>query len=50
VRPDLPVPLVPRISDFVAADSAKAAGITAFVLKPPSKIEIARTIREVLDE
>jgi hypothetical protein len=36
-------------SHQVDADAAEKAGIKAFVMKPLTKNEIARTIREVLD-
>ncbi len=35
---------------LVDADAAKVAGIRAFVMKPLTKGEIAKTIRKVLDE
>jgi YesN/AraC family two-component response regulator len=37
-------------SHLVNADTAKAAGIRAFAVKPLTKKEIARTIRQVLGE
>ncbi|MGD0229026.1 MAG: GAF domain-containing protein [Syntrophorhabdales bacterium] len=50
LRPDMPVILCTGFSHLVNADQAKAAGISAFVMKPLTKREIARTIREVLGE
>jgi PAS domain S-box-containing protein len=50
VRPDIPVILCTGYSHMVDADAARAAGIRAFVMKPLTKGEIARTIRKVLDE
>lgn len=32
------------------AEKAKAIGIRAIAMKPPTKMEIAKTIRQVLDE
>jgi len=49
IRRDLPVILVTGYSDLVDAEKAKTAGIRAFVMKPLTKGEIARTIRQVLD-
>ena len=50
IRPELPVILCTGFSHLVDADSAKAVGIRAFVMKPLTKGEIARTVRKVLDE
>ncbi|MGA2109551.1 MAG: response regulator, partial [Syntrophorhabdales bacterium] len=50
IRPDMPVILCTGFSHTASEDSAKAAGIKAFVLKPLTKREIARTVRRVLDE
>jgi hypothetical protein len=36
-------------SHMVDADSARAAGIKAFAMKPLTKREIAKTVRQVLD-
>jgi PAS domain S-box-containing protein len=50
LRPDMPVILCTGFSHIVDEGSARAAGIKAFVMKPLTKKEIARTIRKVLDE
>jgi PAS domain S-box-containing protein len=50
IRPDMPVILCTGYSQLVDADKAREAGIKAFVMKPLTKREIARTIREALDE
>jgi DNA-binding NarL/FixJ family response regulator len=50
IRSDVPVILCTGFSHLVDADAAKAAGIRAFAMKPLTKGEIARTIRNVLDE
>jgi len=50
LRPEMPIIMCTGFSDLVDADSAQAAGIKAFALKPLTKKEIARTIRKVLDE
>ena len=49
VRADIPIIMCTGFSHVIDADSAKAAGIREFVMKPLTKREIARTIRQVLD-
>jgi len=49
VRPDIPIVLCTGFSELVNAESSKAFGIRAFLMKPFSVQEIARTIRSVLD-
>ena len=48
-RPDIPVILCTGFSHLVDADSAKAAGINGFVMKPLTKREIALAVRKALD-
>jgi CheY-like chemotaxis protein len=48
LRPDMPVILCTGFSHSVDAESAEGAGIAAFVMKPLTKKELARTIRRVL--
>ena len=48
-RPDIPVILCTGFSHLVDADSAKAAGINGFVMKPLTKREIALAVRNALD-
>jgi signal transduction histidine kinase len=50
IRPDIPILMCTGFSQLVDADSARAAGIKAFAMKPLTKREIALTIRKVLDE
>ncbi len=50
LRPDMPIIMCTGFSHAVDADKARAAGIRAFVMKPLTKKEIARTARKVLDE
>jgi PAS domain S-box-containing protein len=50
LRPGMPIILCTGFSNLVDANTARAAGIKAFVMKPLTKKEIARTIRQVLDE
>ncbi|OPY77928.1 MAG: Blue-light-activated protein [Syntrophorhabdus sp. PtaU1.Bin153] len=49
VKPDIPIVLCTGFSELVNAESSKAFGIKAFLMKPFSVQEIARTIRRVLD-
>jgi len=48
IRPDLPVIMCTGHSYLIDAEKAKAMGVKAFVAKPLTKGEIARTIRQVL--
>jgi two-component system CheB/CheR fusion protein len=50
IRPNMPIIMCTGFSHLVDADKALAAGIKAFAMKPLTKREIARTIRNVLDE
>ncbi len=50
IRPDMPVILATGFSHLVDADSARAAGIKGFAMKPLTKAEIASIVRQVLDE
>lgn len=49
IRPGLPVILCTGFSHTVTEESARAAGIKGFVMKPLTKKELARTVRKVLD-
>lgn len=49
IRPDMPIILCTGFSEKVNEDSAKAMGISAFVLKPIVMRDIAQTIRQILD-
>ncbi len=48
IRSDIPIILATGFSQRVDAESAKAAGIRALVMKPLTRSEIAHAIREVL--
>ncbi len=50
VRPDIPIILASGFSHDANADKAREAGIKAFVTKPLTKKEIARTVRKLLDQ
>ena len=49
IRPDLPIIMCTGFSHLVNAETARAAGIRAFAMKPLTKKEIAGIIRKVLD-
>jgi PAS domain S-box-containing protein len=48
VGPDMPIIMCTGFSNLVDADTAKTVGIRAFAMKPLTKREIAKTIRQVL--
>ena len=48
IRPDMPIILCTGFSHLVDAESAKAAGIRGYLMKPLTNREIAKTIRNVL--
>jgi DNA-binding NtrC family response regulator len=51
LRPDMPIIMCTGFSQLVDADKARAAaGIKAFAMKPLTKEELVKTIRNVLDE
>ena len=50
IRPDIPIILCTGYSERITEEEAKDMGIKAFVMKPLSLKDIARTIRNVLDE
>ncbi|MGD0231529.1 MAG: ATP-binding protein [Syntrophorhabdales bacterium] len=50
IKSDMPILMCTGFSHIVDAGKAKALGIKAFVMKPLTKGEVARTIRKVLDE
>ena len=49
IRADMPIIMCTGFSYVVDTDSARAAGIKAFAMKPLTKKEIAGTVRKVLD-
>jgi CheY-like chemotaxis protein len=49
LRPGMPIIMCTGFSYVVDADKAMAAGIKAFAMKPLTKREIAKTVREALD-
>lgn len=49
IRPDIPVILCTGYSRKISEENAAKIGIKAFVMKPFVKIELAKTVRKVLD-
>ena len=49
LRPDIPIILATGHSDTVNPDTARAAGIRDFLMKPLAKRELAEAVRRVLD-
>ena len=50
IRPDIPIILCTGYSTYVNEDVAKAQGIKEFVIKPISRVTIAKLIRKLLIE
>jgi PAS domain S-box-containing protein len=50
VRPDIPIILCTGYSEIIDEEKSKKFGIRAFLMKPVSLEEIARTIRKVLNK
>ena len=49
-RPDIPIIICTGFSENIDDEKAKAAGIRGYVMKPIVKSELAKKIREVLDQ
>jgi len=49
IRPDIPIILCTGYSTIISEETAKAAGVREFALKPLAKKDIAQLIRKVLD-
>jgi len=50
IRPDLPVILCTGFSHSISEEKAKAFGIREYLMKPLMRQELARIVRNVLDE
>jgi PAS domain S-box-containing protein len=50
IRPDLPVIICTGFSERINGERAKAIGVKGFLMKPVIKSELAKIVREVLDE
>ncbi len=49
IRPDMKILLCTGYSELINEDSAKAAGIAGYIMKPLSMDELAVTVRKILD-
>jgi PAS domain S-box-containing protein len=50
IRPDIPVIICTGYSNIISKERAEKIGIKAFIHKPIAKAELAKTVRNVLDE
>jgi|GEM_PF-4495266 len=50
IRPELPIILCTGYSNTISEKEALAAGISRYVIKPLTKIELSKIVREVFDE
>jgi len=50
VRPDMPIILCTGFSESVSEEMARAAGVSAFLMKPVVMGKLAHTVRDILDE
>jgi PAS domain S-box-containing protein len=50
IRPGVPVILMTGFSDVMSREKAEQVGVRAFLLKPASTLQIAKLVREVLDQ
>ncbi len=48
-RKEVPIILLTGFSEMVSAESAKASGLSAFLMKPLSKRHLASAVRQLLD-
>jgi FixJ family two-component response regulator len=50
IRPDIPIIICTGYSNRISKEIAEKIGIKAFIHKPIAKAEMAKTVRNVLDE
>lgn len=50
IRPDIPIVLCTGYSELITAEKARAIGIKEFVMKPVVMKDMAKTVRQVLDQ
>ncbi len=50
IRPDIPIILCTGFSELINKEKANALGISKYLMKPVAKKELAKAVREVLDE
>jgi PAS domain S-box-containing protein len=49
IRPDIPIVLCTGFSELINKDTAIAMGVKDFIMKPMSKYEMGKVVRDVLD-
>ena len=49
IRPDIPIILCTGYTDLITKEAAKHMGIREFIMKPLNRLQLAKTIRKVLD-
>ena len=49
IRPDIPIILCTGFSELIDKEKATAIGIQEYLMKPLSRIDLAKTVRKVLD-
>ncbi len=49
IRPEMPIIICSGFSEFISEETAKAAGIREFIMKPILKRDLAQIVRKVLD-
>ncbi|BBO80518.1 hypothetical protein DSCO28_10840 [Desulfosarcina ovata subsp. sediminis] len=50
IRPGIPIIICTGFSEKINAESARAMGVKGFLMKPVVKMEMARMVRQILDE
>jgi CheY-like chemotaxis protein len=50
IRPDIPIIICTGFSERITKEKVEEAGINGFLMKPIRKPELARVVRNVLDE
>lgn len=50
LRPQIPVILCSGFSDLITPENAREMGITAMLAKPVTFAELAKTVRQILDD
>jgi two-component system, cell cycle sensor histidine kinase and response regulator CckA len=50
IRPDIPIIICTGFSEKISEDKARQAGVKGFLKKPLIRADLARMVRQVLDE
>jgi CheY-like chemotaxis protein len=50
LRADVPIILCTGFSELINEEKAKALGLHGFIMKPVDMLNLAKTVRRVLDE